>query len=191
MKVEGGIITYIVVTLNNLAKNYYYFLEIILFCGTISTMKSTSEKTPQESEITMRELVMPHQTNPQGTVFGGVIMSWIDMAAAMVAARHAQCDCVTVHIDQIHFMAPAKIGHHVFIKAKLIHVGRTSMDIIVNVRCENPHSGNTRPMASATLTFVAMDEIGRPNPVPRLKLTNPEEEEEFAKMAARKKQRKE
>ena len=83
-------------------------------------MKNQSEsKTVAESAVEMRFLVMPNDTNPQNSIFGGVVMSWIDMAAAMCAERHSNRPVVTVHVDDISFKAPMKIGDHALIKASI------------------------------------------------------------------------
>ena len=126
-------------------------------------MKNLNEpKTAGESAVEMRNLVMPNHTNPQNSIFGGVVMSWIDLAAAMVAERHSNRPVVTVHIDDISFKAPIKIGDHVLIKASLNYVGKTSMLVGVKVIAENPFTGITRHTTTAYLTFVALDDIGRP-----------------------------
>ncbi len=135
-----------------------------------------SVKTPSESAVEMRELVMPNHTNPQNTVFGGTVMSWIDIAAAMVAARHCGRPVVTAHIDDIDFIAPIKMGYHVLIQASLNYVGRTSMIVGVKVTSENPYTGECRTTTKAYLTFVALDDLGRPIVVPELK---PESEDEI------------
>lgn len=130
--------------------------------------KNNEAKTVANSAVEMRQLVMPNHTNPQNSIFGGVVMSWIDMAAAMVAERHSGRPVVTVHIDDISFKAPIKIGDHVLIKASLNYVGKTSMLIGVKVLAENPFTGITRHTTTAYLVFVALDDIGRPlqvNPV--------------------------
>lgn len=132
-------------------------------------------KTPSESSVEMREMVMPHHTNPQNTVFGGTVMSWIDIAAAMVGARHCNRPVVTVHIDEINFIAPIKMGYHVLIQASLNYVGRTSMIIGVKVTSENPSTGERRVTTKAYLTFVALDDLGRPVEVPAL---SPQTEDE-------------
>ena len=137
-------------------------------------MKKTM-KTPSESSVEMRELVMPNHTNPQNTVFGGTVMSWIDVAAAMVAARHCGRPVVTAHIDDIDFIAPIKMGYHVLIQASLNYVGRTSMIVGVKVTSENPYTGESRKTTKAYLTFVALDDLGRPIEVPEL---NPETDDE-------------
>lgn len=125
-------------------------------------------KTPSETAIEMREMVMPNHTNSHGTVFGGTVMSWIDIAAAMVAARHCNRPVVTAHIDDIDFLAPIKMGYHVLIQASMNYVGKTSMIVGVKVTSENPHTGESRQTTAAYLTFVALDDLGRPIEVPPL-----------------------
>lgn len=133
-------------------------------------------RTPSESSVEMREMVMPNHTNPQNTVFGGTVMGWIDIAAAMVAARHCGRPVVTAHIDDIDFIAPIKVGYHVLIQASLNFVGRTSMIVGVKVTSENPYTGEVRTTTKAYLTFVALDDLGRPVEVPPL---TPESEDEI------------
>lgn len=131
-------------------------------------MTNLKIKTVKESAVEMRYLVMPNDTNPQNSIFGGVVMSWIDMAAAMVAERHSNRPVVTVHVGDMSFKAPIKIGDHVLIKASINYVGRTSMLVGVKVLAENPFTGITRHTTTAYLTFVALDDIGRPmqvNPI--------------------------
>lgn len=135
-----------------------------------------SAKTPSESAVEMREMVMPNHTNPQNTVFGGTVMSWIDVAAAMVAARHCGRPVVTAHISDIDFIAPIKMGYHVLIQASMNYVGKTSMIIGVKVTSENPYTGECRTTTKAYLTFVALDDLGRPSSVPAL---TPETEDEI------------
>jgi acyl-CoA hydrolase len=132
-------------------------------------------KIPAESAVEMREMVMPHHTNPQNTVFGGTVMSWIDIAAAMVAARHCGRPVVTAHIDDIDFIAPIKVGYHVLIQASLNYVGKTSMIVGVKVTSENPYTGESRTTTKAYLTFVALDDLGKPVIVPTL---DPQTEDE-------------
>lgn len=141
-------------------------------------------KTPSESSVEMRELVMPHHTNPQGNVFGGTVMSWIDIAAAMVAARHCSKPVVTAHIDDIDFIAPIKMGYHVLIQASINYVGKTSMIVGVKVTSENPYTQESRTTTKAYLTFVALDDLGKPIEVPQLK---PETEDEIRRFENAKK----
>lgn len=137
---------------------------------------SKTPKKPSESSIEMREMVMPNNTNALNTVFGGTVMSWIDIAAAMVAARHCGKPVVTAHIDDIDFIAPIKVGYHVLIQASMNFVGRTSMIVGVKVTSENPYTGESRQTTKAYLTFVALDDLGRPVEVPGL---TPESEDEL------------
>lgn len=149
-------------------------------------MKNQNEaKTVSESAVEMRYLVMPNHTNPQNSIFGGVVMGWIDMAAAMVAERHSNRPVVTVHVDDISFKAPIKIGDHVLIKASLNYVGKTSMLVGVKVIAENPFTGITRHTTTAYLAFVALDDIGRPIQVRPVVPESADEIRRFAEGQAR------
>jgi acyl-CoA hydrolase len=106
-------------------------------------------------------------------------MSWIDIAAAMVAARHCGRPVVTAHIDDIDFIAPIKMGYHVLIQASLNYVGRTSMIVGVKVTSENPYTGESRTTTKAYLTFVALDDLGRPVEVPALTTVSEDEKRRF------------
>lgn len=139
----------------------------------------TDPKTVAESAVEMRYLVMPNHTNPQNSIFGGIVMSWIDMAAAMVAERHSNRPVVTVHVDDISFKAPIKIGDHVLIKASLNYVGKSSMLIGVKVVAENPFTGISRHTTTAYLAFVALDDIGRPIKVRELIAETEDEKRRF------------
>ena len=94
-------------------------------------MKNT--KTPSQSKVETRYLVMPDQANPAGTVFGGIIVSWIDMIASMAAQKHCGKPVVTASIDSINFRKPINIGDHVVLKAAVNYVSKTSMEIGVIV----------------------------------------------------------
>lgn len=142
------------------------------------------DKTPSETALEMRQMVMPGDTNAHGTIFGGTIMSWMDIAAAMCASRHAEKPVVTVHISDIDFISPIKLGSHVLIKASVNYVGKTSMVIGVKVESENPYTQDIRLTTKAYLTFVAVDEFGSPSSVPGLK---PETEDEIRRFENAKK----
>lgn len=148
-------------------------------------MTNLKTKTMQESAVEMRYLVMPNDTNPQNSIFGGVVMSWIDMAAAMVAERHSNRPVVTVHVGDMSFKAPIKIGDHVLIKASINYVGRTSMLVGVKVLAENPFTGITRHTTTAYLTFVALDDIGRPMQVNPITAETDDEKRRFIEGQAR------
>lgn len=127
----------------------------------------------------MTQLVLPSHTNAIGTIFGGTMFSWIDIAAAIAATRHCQTNVVTASIDALHFLAPAKLGDIVTIKASVNYVGKTSMEIGVRVDSENPTLAETRHTASAYLTFVALDSHGVPTPAPELLAKSSDEKRRY------------
>lgn len=118
------------------------------------------------SVTTMTELVLPQHTNNLGSVFGGVIMSWIDICAAIAGSRHCSRQVVTASIDALNFVAPVYKGWIVNLKGSVNYVSRTSMEVGVRVDAENPIEGKTFHTASAYLTFVALDDRGKPMPIP-------------------------
>jgi acyl-CoA hydrolase len=121
------------------------------------------------SFVTMTELVLPTHTNALDSVFGGVIMSWIDIAAAISAQRYSKLPVVTASVDDLHFVAPVYKGWIVNLKASVNFVARTSMEVGVRVDAENPSEGKVFHTASAYLTFVALDKQGgKPVPIPPL-----------------------
>ena len=132
-------------------------------------------KTPRESQVEARYIVMPQHANDADIAFGGTIMSWIDMVAAMVAQRHCECEVVTASIDQMSFLAPIYIGDHVLLKASANYVGHTSMEVGVRVIRENPYTGASIHATTAFLTFVGLDHTKRPVAIPQLKPETPDE----------------
>ena len=123
-------------------------------------------KRPSESTVETRYLIMPHQANPQGTAFGGIIVAWIDMVAAMAAQRHCGKEVVTAGIDSLAFKEPIRIGDHVALKATVNYVSRSSMEVGVRVTREDPYTGQKVMATTAYLTFVALDENQKPTPAP-------------------------
>lgn len=117
------------------------------------------------SILQMTELVMPNDTNSHGTVSGGRLMHWVDIAGAMAAMRHARKRVVTVAIDEVVFHAPIPQGYMVLLDALVTCVGRTSMEVRVEVRGENPVTGEVSHTTTAHLVFVAL-ENGVPVEVP-------------------------
>lgn len=110
----------------------------------------------------MTELVLPSHTNALHSIFGGVIMSWIDIAAAISAQRHSSRPVVTASIDALNFIAPVYVGWIVNLRASVNFVSRTSMEVGVRADAENPIESKTFHIASAYLTFVALDDYGKP-----------------------------
>ncbi len=128
-------------------------------------MATLIPKSASASKVVMTELVLPSHTNSLDTVFGGVIMSWIDIAAAISAQRHCNTEVVTASIDDLHFIAPVKKGWVVNLKASINFVSRTSVEVGVRVDAENPRTGEAFHTASAYLTFVSLGPDGKPTPV--------------------------
>lgn len=137
----------------------------------------------------MTELVLPTHTNALGTVFGGVVMSWIDIAAAITAQRHSRKTVVTASIDALNFVAPVFKGWVVNLKASVNYAGRTSMEVGVRVDAENPITGERFHTASAYLTFVALDSHGKPTTIPSIQPKAPDEHRRFEAAKARRAQR--
>ena len=141
------------------------------------------------SPVLMTELVLPSHTNALGTIFGGVVVGWIDIAAAIAAQRYARSPVVTVSIDYLHFINPIKVGYTVKILAQVSYVGKTSMEIEVNVEAENGITGDCRPATRAYLTFVAVDQDGKPRSVPHYEPKTAEEKERKKQAEERRKTR--
>ncbi|MFI5402480.1 MAG: acyl-CoA thioesterase [Planctomycetota bacterium] len=119
-----------------------------------------------ESSVIMTELVLPNDANALGNCMGGRVMHLIDIAAAIAARRHARATCVTALIDEIVFHRPVPVGSVLVLQASVNEAGRTSMEVGVRVEMETAAAGLRSHCASAYLTFVALDETGRPTPVP-------------------------
>jgi acyl-CoA hydrolase len=147
---------------------------------------NNKSKSPSESSFSSRKLVMPDQINPNGTLFGGVLMSWIDKVAFMSAQRHAERPyVVTVNIEGISFTRPIRIGDHVILRSQVSYVGRTSMEIRVQVDREDGCTGVREAATEAHMTFVALNSSGVPVEVPRLKPATREEALLFAEVRLR------
>ncbi len=134
------------------------------------------QPVPMNHSLTyMSELVLPSHTNALDSIFGGVIVSWIDIAAAIAAQRHSRMPVVTASIDAMNFVAPVYKGWIVNLKASVNFVSKTSMEVGVRVDAENPIMGKTFHTASAYLTFVALGTDGKPTLVPPIKPETPDQ----------------
>lgn len=137
-------------------------------------MKPESKaKSSEETAVIMTHLVLPQDTNVAGNLHGGVILKNVDITAGVVCKRHCRTNVVTACIERMDFQAPAFVGELLFFKASINYVGRTSMEVGVRVEAENLQTGKVRHTNSAYLTFVALDESGKPTPVPPLKIETP------------------
>jgi acyl-CoA hydrolase len=137
----------------------------------------------------MTEIVLPSDTNALGTIFGGKVMSWIDIAGAIAAGRHARRVVVTASIDALHFLAPIKLGHVVHIRARVNFASRTSMEVGIRVDSENPITGDTTHTSTAYATFVALDDHGRPTPIPPVIVETPEDKRRYEEAKKRREAR--
>ncbi|UCC26455.1 MAG: acyl-CoA thioesterase [Gemmatimonadales bacterium] len=143
------------------------------------TGSQSPPRRPTESDSSVSELMMPDQVNNLGHVFGGVILSMVDRAAAVAAMRHAGRPCVTVSIDRVDFREPIFAGQLVTCRARVNYVGRTSMEVGVRVTAENLLTREVRHTNTCYLTFVAIDQESRPVPVPPLELATEEDRQRF------------
>ena len=146
-------------------------------------------KRVSASQVIMTQLVLPTHTNALGSIFGGTIMSWIDVAAAIAAQRHSCKEVVTASIDSLSFIAPVYKGWVVNLRASVNFTSRTSMEVGVRVEAENPKTGELFHTASAYTTFVALGSNGKPTEVPPLLLETPEEKRRFEAAKRRREQR--
>lgn len=133
-------------------------------------MSELLAKPRSASTTEMLEYVLPQHANIAGNVFGGQIMAWVDLCAAICAQRHAGRPCVTAFVDDLLFKRPVRVGQVVRLRAQVTATFRTSMEIDVAVTGEDTVTGETWPTVEARVTFVAMDAERRPTPAPPLLL---------------------
>ena len=114
----------------------------------------------------IRTIAMPADTNPAGDIFGGWLMAQMDLAAGNAAARRARGRCVTIAVDGMAFLSPVHVGDEVSLYARILSIGRTSMKILVEAWRRPRHDFESIQVTKATFTFVAIDETGRPRPIP-------------------------
>lgn len=133
------------------------------------------------------ETLLPKDTNSYGNIFGGVIMSIMDKTAGVVCWRYARKRVVTACAQRISFHAPINVGEVVYSRATIIYVGRTSMEVEVEVEAENVIDGTTRRAASGYFTMVAVDENWHPSPVPQWQPVTEAEIEKWREVEHRRK----
>lgn len=138
-------------------------------------------KSTRESRTIVSQLMLPEHANGQGNVHGGWIMKLVDETGGLCAMRHARRPCVTVAIDSMTFKEPVHVGELLELTAEVTWTGRSAIEVVVNVVAESPLTGDRVATNSAYLVYVALDERGRPAPVPPFL---PETDEEHARMAA-------
>jgi acyl-CoA hydrolase len=147
-------------------------------------------RTPTASRVEMTEVVLPGDTNALGSIFGGKVMQWIDIAASVAGMRHSGGQVVTASIDALQFLTPIHLGEIVVLRAQVNYVGKTSMEIGVRVEAENPKDRTRRYTTKAYLTFVAIEGVvlgtgATPRQIPPLVLESDEDRRRWADAEAR------
>jgi acyl-CoA hydrolase len=134
------------------------------------TLPGLPPRAQAESFTEMTEYVLPQHANVFGNVFGGQIMAWVDLCAAICAQRHSTRPCVTAFIDDMLFEGPVRVGEVVHLRARVTATFRTSMEIEVVVTGEDSLTRRRWPCVSCMIVFVAIDDDRKPTPVPPLVL---------------------
>ena len=146
-------------------------------------------KPIRESYSELSELALPNDANGLNTLLGGKVMHLVDIAGALAAVRHCRCFCVTASFDQMDFLEPVHIGNLVVLRASVNRAFRTSMEVGVKVFAEDLRSAKTRHVASAYLTFVAVDTNHGTVPVPPAIPETDEEKRRYEEAGERRAQR--
>ncbi|MCZ8515903.1 acyl-CoA thioesterase [Paenibacillus filicis] len=132
-------------------------------------------KPVSASRSIMTDIIFPSDTNYHGTLFGGVVMKYVDKIATIASMRHSRKGVVTASSDSLDFLAPVKVGEALLLEAFVSWTHRSSMEVYVKVESENLSTGERKTTATSFLTFVALDEDGKPTPVPPVFPETPEE----------------
>ncbi|MDX1765157.1 MAG: acyl-CoA thioesterase [bacterium] len=148
--------------------------------------KELKGKKVADSAIVTTELIQPSAGNHLGNVFGGKVLAMIDLAGAMVAMRHCRKVVVTASMDRVDFKYPIKVGYLAITKARLNAAFSTSVETEVEIFAENPVTGEQCKTCSALVTYVALNQEGKPTPIPQLIRDNDREEARFRQAEERK-----
>src|SRR6266540_1019457 len=152
-------------------------------------MMSRPSKPVNTSKTTLSSQMMPVDANPMGNVHGGTILKMVDVAAGVTALRHARMNTVTASIDRMDFYNPVYVGNLLTLKASVNYVGMTSMEVGVRIEAENLRTGKVTHTGSCYLTYVAIDENGRPTEVPNIVPETPEEKRRWTAGKERREER--
>jgi acyl-CoA hydrolase len=152
-------------------------------------MPKPKGRTVSESRVEMVEVALPNDANPLGNMLGGKVMHLIDMAGAIVAHRHTRRVVVTVSVDNLDFVHPIRVGQLVILRAHVTRAFHTSIEVGVRVYREDALTGERRQTSSAFVTYVALDQQGRPTEVPPVVPQTAEEKQEYREALARRRHR--
>ena len=146
-------------------------------------------KSPSVSTTSISQLMTPNDSNFFGRVYGGVIMSLADRTAYVAAVRHSDKYCITASVDRINFHEPIEIGELVTLYATVNYAHKTSMEIGIRIESENLKTRKKRHCCTCYFTMVAVDEKGKPTPVPAVLLETAEEKRRYKEAEKRREER--
>jgi acyl-CoA hydrolase len=152
-------------------------------------MSDNEARSVKESALETAHLMMPQDANIQGNVYGGTIMKLMDEIAGSVAALHARKNVVTASVDQMNFYEPVYIGNLLLLKASVNFVGKTSMEIGVRIEARDLKTGKSLHTGSSYLTFVALDDYGKPCEIAQVIPQTSDEKRRYAEGKARRQRR--
>jgi len=150
-------------------------------------MKRAKPVSASKTILSMQ--MLPVDANPMGNVHGGTILKLVDTAAAVAALRHARTNIVSASIDRMDFYRPVYVGDLLILKACVNYVGRTSIEVGVRIEAENLKTGKVTHTGSSYVTYVALDEKGKPTPVPQAIPETAEEKRRWREGKERREQR--
>jgi acyl-CoA hydrolase len=137
----------------------------------------------------MTEIVLPEDTNAEGSIFGGRVLALIDKCAAVVGMRHARSEVVTVSLDSVAFLNKVRVGNVLTLAGRINAAFGSSMEVEVSVHSEEPRSGELKLTTTALVTIVAVDSAGRPHPAPCLILESDQDRKRATQAAERRRAR--
>ena len=132
-------------------------------------------KTVQHSKTIQSHLILPPDTNHHGTIFGGKVLAYIDEVAAITSMKHVGGNTVTVSMDSVDFLSPARVGDVLELESMVVYTGRTSLTVFVRVTSFQVKTGVRTLTTQSFVTMVAVDENGKPRPIPQIILETDEE----------------
>jgi uncharacterized protein (TIGR00369 family) len=138
-------------------------------------LEQTDPRHVADSEVMLAQVMLPSDANPDGNVHGGTLMKLADTAGGTAAIRHARRRVVTVVMDSMTFLEPVYVGDLVLLHARVTWVGHTSIEVEVSIEAEDVARGERRQTSTAFFVYVALDESGRPHPMPPLELSSDDE----------------
>jgi acyl-CoA hydrolase len=155
----------------------------------IASRKQVTGRPVSASRTEMTELVLPQDANLLGNILGGRVMHLIDIAGAIAAHRHCHRQVVTASVDHLDFLNPVRVGDLIVLEAQVNRAFHTSMEVGVQVFSEDSAAGTRKHTTKAFLTFVSLDNSGKPCPVPPLLLQTADERRRYREAGARRKAR--